>query len=106
MAVSDKVIKVLFDSTPADTNEVTVTVPANRKWYIKTININNIHASSAANITLKLNNITKILARPVDNKKSYPYKYEYVLTAGQTVKITSSVASALNIDTIGIEEEV
>lgn len=96
--------KVLFDNTPTGTTEVTVgTVPTGKVWEIHAFQVNNIHASGAANMTLKLNDVTKYNAVEIENKKHVTIPYRYILTAGQTVKFTTSVASTLNIDAIGVE---
>lgn len=97
--------------TPADiilsdtTQTILYTVPAGKKFHLRQVNINNIHASSDANFSLWINETLKVNARTVPNKLNYAVPYSYVLTEGQTIQVQSSVSSALNIDCLGVLED-
>ena len=108
-----RINKVLLDNTPSVASEVTVgTVPGNKQWEIHYIQLNNVNVSTDATIIIKLNDIIKANLITIPSEANDPNKsmkkipYNYILNAGETIKVTVSLANAINIDVIGVEEDV
>lgn len=84
------------------TSTVLYTVPASTTTVVTNIVISNI-TSSAATITLSLNDIAILSSVSIPANSASVIDLKQALTAGQTIKGGAGTGSALNIHITGVE---
>ncbi len=99
-----KAIQVLADVAVTD-SEQTITL-SNERWFIESVIISNITASTGGELTLKFNDNNHFNAYEVDANKVFPVPFPYVLQNGQTFKYGADAASVFRVALIGTREDL